>query len=332
MSTTYAPASTYDLEAAGSRLSWGAVLAGLVVALVSYLALGTLGTAIGAATIDPLQEHNPLAGLGTATLIWAAVSSLIAVAAGAFVAGRLAARAGAVHGFLTWAVTTVCTVLVIGNIAGSLVGTGARIVGQGVQVAGTVAGAGIGATAYSADKQGDGTKLDLSELEAKARELLSSTGKPELQPEALKRDANAAADQLKAEAKQAAQAPSTAPQSLDQWLAQIKDKAAPALNAADRDALVNVIANQTGKPRDEAAQIADQYIALYQDGVRKYEEAKRQAEAKAREVADATAKAVSRAAWVSLIAMILGALLASFVGGLGQRSYARAYPRSKPAA
>ncbi|WAH64532.1 hypothetical protein [Xanthomonas hortorum] len=44
------------------RMSWGAVLAGCTFALVTYLTLSVLGTAIGASTIDPLREANPSAG------------------------------------------------------------------------------------------------------------------------------------------------------------------------------------------------------------------------------------------------------------------------------
>ena len=43
------------------RISWGAILAGVVLALVVSLMLSLLGTAIGSASIDPMQEADPLA-------------------------------------------------------------------------------------------------------------------------------------------------------------------------------------------------------------------------------------------------------------------------------
>ncbi|RMO12707.1 hypothetical protein ALQ46_04451 [Pseudomonas savastanoi pv. phaseolicola] len=41
------------------RISWSAILAGVVLAMVVSLLLNLLGTAIGSASIDPMQEANP---------------------------------------------------------------------------------------------------------------------------------------------------------------------------------------------------------------------------------------------------------------------------------
>lgn len=68
----------------------GAVFAGIVVTLALQLILGILGLAIGANSINPLQEQNPASGLGTGTVIWFAISTLLALFSGGWVAGRLA--------------------------------------------------------------------------------------------------------------------------------------------------------------------------------------------------------------------------------------------------
>ena len=44
-----------------NKVSWGAVLAGVVVALVTQLVLNLLGIGIGAATLDPGTGDNPSA-------------------------------------------------------------------------------------------------------------------------------------------------------------------------------------------------------------------------------------------------------------------------------
>jgi hypothetical protein len=66
------------------RVSWGAVLAGVVVALVTQLVLNMLGFGIGAATLDPMTGDNPsvsnfslgaglwFAAAGIVRLLWAA--------------------------------------------------------------------------------------------------------------------------------------------------------------------------------------------------------------------------------------------------------------------
>ncbi|AFZ67259.1 TIGR04086 family membrane protein [Deinococcus peraridilitoris] len=70
------------------RLSWTGILAGLVVGIVTQLALTALGVALGAATIDTAR------GLAIGTIAWLAVSLAIS----AFLAGLTAARAA---GYLT---------------------------------------------------------------------------------------------------------------------------------------------------------------------------------------------------------------------------------------
>ncbi len=75
------------------------------------------------------------------------------------------------------------------------------------------------------------------------------------------------------------------------------------MNAADKEALVNFVAARTGKSKEEATQIVDNYAQAYQQAMQKVEELKQQAEQKAREVA---AKQVSRAAWSTLAMLLLG--------------------------
>src|SRR5689334_10248687 len=71
------------------RISWGAIFAGVVIALAVQLVLSLLGIGIGASTIDPLSEQNPGKGLGIGAAVWFVISSLLATYAGAWVAGRL---------------------------------------------------------------------------------------------------------------------------------------------------------------------------------------------------------------------------------------------------
>jgi hypothetical protein len=87
------------------RISWGAVFAGAVLALVIQLSLSLLGLGVGLGTIDPLQEQNPMSGIGIGAGIWWLVSSLASIYIGATVAGRLAGMPrrtdGLLHGLLT---------------------------------------------------------------------------------------------------------------------------------------------------------------------------------------------------------------------------------------
>jgi hypothetical protein len=108
------------------RISWGAIIAGLIVALVTQILLTMLGVAIGASTVNPLQEQSPLEGLGTGAAIWWVASSLISLFLGGSVAGRLAGVPrkgdGALHGIIMWGTATLITFLLVGTALGGLFG------------------------------------------------------------------------------------------------------------------------------------------------------------------------------------------------------------------
>lgn len=57
--------TVYETNRSLFRVSWGSVLAGSAIALVTYLVLSVLGTAIGASAVDPMAAGNPLSGFGT---------------------------------------------------------------------------------------------------------------------------------------------------------------------------------------------------------------------------------------------------------------------------
>lgn len=101
--------TVYESNRFAFQVSWGSILAGSAVALVTYLIFSVLGTAVGARAVDMMQKGNPLSGFGTGTGIWLLVSTLASLAAGAFVAGRTAPNRGGLHGLLSWAITTLLT-------------------------------------------------------------------------------------------------------------------------------------------------------------------------------------------------------------------------------
>jgi len=117
---------------AKKRISWGAVFAGVVVALVTQLLLSVLGVGIGASTIDPVTEQNPVAGIGVGAGIWFVFSTFLAMFAGGWVAGRLAGVAcktdSALHGVLTWGPATLVTFFLLTTAVGALIGGAAASV------------------------------------------------------------------------------------------------------------------------------------------------------------------------------------------------------------
>jgi hypothetical protein len=75
------------------RISWGAVLAGAIIALATQIVLTLIGVAIGLATLDPATGDNPTGtALGAGAGIWLVLSSLISLFFGGFIAARLAGK------------------------------------------------------------------------------------------------------------------------------------------------------------------------------------------------------------------------------------------------
>lgn len=122
-----------DLHAA-HRVSWGAILAGVVIAFSLQLLLNLLGIGIGASTITPTEGNTPGTGLAIGAGIWFAISALVALWAGGWAAGRLAGavgrKNGMLHGFAAWSLTTILTLYLLGTTIGGIVGGAASLLGK----------------------------------------------------------------------------------------------------------------------------------------------------------------------------------------------------------
>jgi hypothetical protein len=110
-----------------NRVAWGAIFAGVVVALVIQVMLTMLGVGIGMATLDPASGDNPAASTFSITAaVWWFISGILAAFAGGYVAARMSGRTvpttGAFHGLTTWAFTTLVVLYLLTTTAGNLVG------------------------------------------------------------------------------------------------------------------------------------------------------------------------------------------------------------------
>jgi hypothetical protein len=95
-------------------VSWAAVAGGVFVALIVHILLNMLGAGIGAASIDVTPAEGEAQTIGWGAFAWWSISGIIAAFAGGWAAGLLSSgygsRDGGIHGFLSWAVTTVIVV------------------------------------------------------------------------------------------------------------------------------------------------------------------------------------------------------------------------------
>lgn len=311
---------------ARKRVVWGAVFAGMVIAVVLQLVLSLLGAGIGLSTLDPLRgDGSPQASsFGIGAAIWWALSSLIALFAGGWVAGHLSGSAhkldAMLHGLLAWGVATLLAVYLLSSLVGSLVRGGASVVGTAATVTASGAAAAAGPLTDAAKQQIEASGISLSDVKSQVQQLLAQTGKPALQPSAVEGQASAAAGDL-TRAAQGGGSTESASTDLQTVLQKIMTSGKDAVDQVDREAAVNVVMSRAGVDRGEAEQRVDGWIKSYQELRAKWAQQKVEAEAKAREVADATAKASSQAALGAVFALILGAVGAALGGKQGARRY-----------
>lgn len=94
-----------DLLPVFSRVSWGALFAGLFVALTVFLVLSALGAAIGLTVADTTRGET----IATGAAIWAIVTALVAFFTGGCVVSRCTAgesrTEAAIYGTILWGLT-----------------------------------------------------------------------------------------------------------------------------------------------------------------------------------------------------------------------------------
>ncbi len=288
------------------RISWGAVIAGALIALIIQLALNMLGFSIGVNTVNPATEVNPVEpGLGSAAVIWFAASGLIAFLCGGYVAGRLAGMPdtidGILHGILAWALAGVVSVLLLTTSIGNVVNSATSAIAQGFNLAGQ-------ALADVSPEVADALNLQEVSLQTvleEGRTLLQQTGQADLQPQNLETEGEAAADVIQDTASEIARQPDAAQRELDAAVTRLL-MMGENITEEDRDAVVQVIVARTELSEAEARDTLNRWEQTFAEFRVNAEEA-------AREAGQSVADTLAAIAGAIFAAMVLGA----FAGGAG---------------
>jgi hypothetical protein len=148
-----------------SGVSWGAIFAGAAGAAALSLILILLGSGLGFSAMSPWANEGATAKtIGISTVVWLALTQIVASGLGGYLAGRLRVKwanmhgdevyfRDTAHGFLSWAVATlVAAVLVVGSVSG--------IVGGGVKAGATAVAGVAGGAATAAGSAAGNTSSD----------------------------------------------------------------------------------------------------------------------------------------------------------------------------
>lgn len=283
------------------KVSWGAIFAGIVISLVTMLALNMLGLAIGAATINPASEINPVEpALGTATVIWFAATNLLALFAGGFVAGHLSGFYenvdGLMHGLVMWAVTSLIVLFLLTTSIGSIISGVTNAAAQALSGAGQAAAEVAPEVADALNLQNmtlTGIRNEINTLTTEASTVDAST------------DATGAAQTT--ESTNTSDAMTLDGIEINRALMQFFSTAPEERNNAD---LVTLLTERTNLTQEEAQETVTRWEQTYTM-------VREDAEAAARRVSQAAADAVTVLAGVIFAAMIVGAFAAGAGGIVG---------------
>lgn len=227
-----------------SRVSWGAVLAGLVFVIAMSWLFFLFGSALGVGIADASDMEAIGEGLGTGAIIWMLLSSLATFFLGSLLAARLAGRAdkttGVLHGVTLWSVgTTLILVLGLFGMTG-LLQTGQAILKGAVSTGAAVGGAamsGAAAAGSAGAAIADSPLLGSvqAQLKRQASELLSQV------------DSSDGAQVSKEDASQA----------IEEFDSQILQAVAATLIAGNIEGAKQVITNNTSLSQEQVNSLID---------------------------------------------------------------------------
>lgn len=317
----YATNNAYTRAGAAllNKISWGAILAGVVVSLVVMLVLNLLGIGIGLASINPMTEASPFSGVGIGAIIWYIISNLIAIFAGGYTAARLSGIPipiiSTFHGILSWCLYTLISLWLLTTAVGSIVSGVGSAISQTLSSVGSVVGGGQNSSNQSQQNGQSSSSLTLNKITSEVQQILRQTGDPALQPGALENQAENATQ----DARQALRSGNTmSDQEVGGILQQLLYKGGNLVDEIDKKDVANVIAARTDMSQEEANNAAETVVRNFEEAKQEVQQFAAQAEQQAKETAAKAADAASSAAIWGFVALVLGGIVAAVGGRAGR--------------
>ncbi len=295
------------LASAIKRVSWGAIFAGAVVAIVTQIALSLMGLGLGLGAFDPATSNDTLRGLGIGAGIWLAVSTVISFYTGGYVAGRLAGLPkrpdGLIHGVVMWGVVSLFTIYLASSAVGSVVSGAFGVVGNIAQTAGNAVAAVVPDDINMGNRISD---FDLQTAQDEAVSILRDAG---LNPDELEERVRDESAEVQAAARQS---PEEAENALRNSIRSLSDEA----SQVDRDNIVDLLVARTEMDRAEARRAVANYEGTLRDMRARAGAELDTLGTQAVGAAERATDALGNAAWWAFLAMLIG-VIAAAIGGAG---------------
>lgn len=266
-----------------SKISWSAILAGVVVALISQLLLSLLGIGIGMAAMNPMEENVQFSNLGVGAIIWWIVTILISLFLGGWVAGRwggsITSTGRVFHGVLVWCVFTLFSFYLTTTAIGRVIGGVGGMMGQVFTITAPQ-------VAQRVDKQ------DLQQIAQEAMQMNRSGSDSLMAERSTTTGGTTGGD---------------AQQYSNEELMQAIEKMQKNNTPQNREEVANMLAARTGMSQAEARQNVDKW-------------ATRLSPSNIQQQGQEVAEGITTAAWIAFFALVIGAGVAAWGGGVGGRA------------
>ncbi|MCS5451703.1 hypothetical protein ACJVQT_03940 [Enterobacter huaxiensis] len=295
--------------ASSSAVSWGAIFAGAAAAASLSLILLILGAGLGLTSVSPWESRGLDAGtVGIAAIAWLTFTQIVASGMGGYLSGRLRTKwvdtrgdevyfRDTAHGFLAWAVAALISAALFTSAVSSVIGGGAKIVGNVAGGAALTTAAGAASMANgSQDEQG-------SSMQYFVNSMFRSNAPG---------NADAPASPAAPATPSASQQPVSPAQLSEVSGIFVNSITSGTLPQEDRQYVARLIAQNTGISQQEAEQRVQ---STYDKAQAKLKETKE----KAQQAADAARKATSYLMLWTFISLLAGAFVASLCATFGGR-------------
>lgn len=295
--------------ASSSAVSWGAIFAGAAAAASLSLILLILGAGLGLTSVSPWESRGLDAGtVGIAAIAWLTFTQIVASGMGGYLSGRLRTKwvdtrgdevyfRDTAHGFLAWAVAALISAALFTSAVSSVIGGGAKIVGNVAGGAALTTAAGAASMANgSQDEQG-------SSMQYFVNSMFRSNAPG---------NADAPASPAAPATPSASQQPVSPAQLSEVSGIFVNSITSGTLPEEDRHYVARLIAQNTGISQQEAEQRVQ---STYDKAQAKLKETKE----KAQQAADAARKATSYLMLWTFISLLAGAFVASLCATFGGR-------------
>ncbi len=313
----------------GKRLTWSGVVAGIFTFIAIFLTLSLIGFSIGLTTFNPISD-NPLRHVGTNVTIWTIIALVISFAAGGFVSGLVANKAGFLHGFMTWATGLILVAFLVTNtiggafrVAGNAASSLAGGIGSGTSTLITKSGEALDKSISSLSA--NVVDIDTNQLQANIKDVLRDTEVKELQPDYLSRQIDETKKDLESSAKNILMQPDNYKSELKSLINNIEEREKTIANAIDKEAIANAVGENTDLSQEEAEvavnNIYDEYQKASQQISKSLNETKTQIDKLSQEVEKATdeiretADQAADTGAKSSLYLFIGLLIALFITG-----------------